>query len=201
MLRNFALPLVLAVFVVLPGSAAAQTGGDRPVCSPDVFTASNDATCEIWWNGLDINAVYRYGGQGVMINCDRGDRRRTFVCPRAKDVNFKMTVIKSVKKALGFKSTTISNGKATGPVYYNPGDGTGKQTFYFAGVRDQVLRRMKAKKVRSMTLTVSGSVTGVDGTVKKFSRTRSSWSFNGNCGGMGLKMQRHLMYGGTCYRH
>ncbi len=205
--NSLVLPLLLAVFLLVPGSAAAQ-GDGRAFCTfsaegdgqarTGAFSASKNSLCHVY-PVQSVSHAYRYG-QAILMDCGTLADRKPFACPRKQDVDVKVTVIKSVKKALGLKSTTISAGKAIGPLTTAVGVEDSKATYYFMPLRATVERKMKRKKVRNLTVTVSGKATGLDGKVERFPRTRSEWSFDGSCSGRSLKIQRHLTYGGSCYR-
>jgi hypothetical protein len=214
--RNTMLTLLVAVVVLVPVSAGAQVGKVAHH-QWDFCSADSPYRCDIW-PVQTIDDAYRYG-QAVVIDCGeaaypdyqadydrlppraRENLHKPFDCPRERDVDLKVTVIKSVKNALGLRSTTISAREANGPLRVKLEEDEEKQTYYFMPLRANVERKMKAKKVRTITVTVSGTATGRDGKTKRFKSTRAEWSFNGNCQGRDLKMQRHLTYGGTCYRH
>lgn len=137
-----------------------------------------------------IDSAYKYG-QALYLDCGV-----SFRCPAAKNVDVKATVSKSVAKVLGLTSTTVAGGDAVGPKRVNLDDE--KKTYYFVPLRADAERKMKAKEVRSITVTVSGTATGPDG-IRRFA-ARVDWSFDGNCSGRDLKITRHLTYGGTCSR-
>jgi hypothetical protein len=152
--------------------------------------AAESGDCSVAGGTLD--QAYK---QGLALYFDCG---ASFACPAAQDVDVEATVIKSVAKALGLPSRTVAGGNATGPKQAKV-DGR-RGTYYFVPLRADVVRRMKAKKVRSMTVTVSGTATGADG-VRRFAPKRIEWFTNANCSGLDLKMQRHLVYGGKCIRN
>ena len=204
--RNPLLTLLFALCVLGAAGAGAQEPDEngeprqREFC--EAWTNGETAYCKIE-SGQTIGDAYRYG-QAIYIECGRVRYRgddKPFACPRNEDVDVKVTVIKSVKKALGLSSTTISARKAIGPLTIKLEGDEEKAPYYFVPLRAEVERKMKAKKVSSITVTASGTATGRNGKVHRFPRTRSEWDFPGNCQGTSLRIQRHLTYGGTCYRH
>lgn len=140
----------------------------------------------------DIAHVYARG-QAFEIPC-APNNETTFPCNGT--VEGKVTVLASVAKTLGLSSTTIAQGKATGPVKTTEGGEPG--TFYFLPLRASAEKKMKAKKVRVIAVTVSGSTKGPTGTVKNLKTSRADWSYRGNCMGPRLHIERRLTYGGTC---
>jgi hypothetical protein len=180
---------VLLAGVVVPTKVWAQgEGGDgdtpAPFCSGGQCRPSG---------GQELRTAYAHG-QAFYIGCGP----RSFACPSSLQ-HVKVTVLKSVAKTLGLSSTTIADGAAAGPSRTNDAsiDDTSK-SYYFLPLKASVEHKMKKKKVNDIGVTASGSVTGPDGTVYHFKPTLLDWSFEGNCSGRSLHIQRRLSYGGHC---
>lgn len=182
---------VLLAGVVGPTTVWAQSDGGN---TQQRFCA--DGQCNTS-GGQELRTAYAHG-QAFYVGCGQQGSSLSFACPSSLQ-HMKVTVLKSVAKTLGLSSTTIASGAAAGPSRTN--DATiedTKKSYYFLPLKASVERKMKAKKVNSIGVTVSGSATGPDGTVYHFKSTLVNWGFAGNCGGRGLHIQRRLSYGGHC---
>jgi hypothetical protein len=196
------LTLLLITLALGVGSAAGQGepdegegGGGIPLCGSDL--SCNAQVVQ------DIVVTYKYGF-AIYVYCHNNTPRAPD-CPDVKDVDVKATVLPSVAKILHSSSTTITAGPTAARLgkdvnVPDPNENFDKNGhYYFVQLKPAIERRMKAIKVRSLGMTLSGVVTRPDGS--KFnvkSDELGVTAFQGNCQGRSLRIKRRITYGGRC---